>query len=343
MITLNNANINDYAFFFFTDKQGVDKLEIFTSDGYKDYPHYEVIDTPNGSLIGIKERVIGVHNLSYVHDNQRFYVQTLEYQQYKHALGLEKLDNYSLFTFTRSQYIDQNSEHPWLKDLAELMNRCDFGYYGPFAMYPNVKPPYNVKQINNILDIAGVGHIIHFITDGYENEYPLTRTQNVSAPTFASLLKQLWEWSEVTKEPFNSTEDAAVLSKNFIDGLNMGDDVWDEILTTQPKMKIARYLEGETRLAYKIDAPEVVPPLFHNFVKTTCVYKTLFSIKANHPNGSLISDNHIALEKDFLDTEIYRIQLNNGIDFDDQESLDSFMKENFNSKSKIVCLYEEYK
>lgn len=345
MKTIEEININDYCFYYLADTDQEIKIEFFSSEGYLELENYDLISTNAGTLVAFKQDMNGIHEYSYMLNNKRYHFQAISFDFIKNFIGIEKPETFGFFTFTNSMLIEKNDTHSWSKEINGIMNRCDYGRYGVFPYYP-APVAYNFKKIRNILDISGLAHILYADTTLDYDPIPEIRSQNVSAFSLSGMIKTIWEWSQMCEPPFNSTEQVALNSKMFLEKLNIPSDILEEVINFQPNMRVARYLAGETRLAYNFDEKKDNPISLINFYKTKIRFKTLKSLKENHPNGALLDDKFIELEFNSLKSKILKYLFYKEIyDFNSdiiEQEIDLLEMSDIR-KNDLRCLYEEYK
>ena len=143
--------------------------------------------------------------------------------------------------------------------------RCDRGMYGP-KMFVKENVDRVFSEITEIvvyepfLCLNGVGHLVY--TEGKDKrDLALEKFNNSFSPstglTIQEILRLIYEWSILAEEPFNSTDDAALAAKAFLDGL--GFTVEERAtLASLPAMQIANYLSGSETARVR---PSTVSPL----------------------------------------------------------------------------------
>jgi hypothetical protein len=143
------------------------------------------------------------------------------------------------FSFTKSVPVDGGD---W---------RCDRGMYGAKAFtQENIdrvfSEPNEIVIYEPFMCLNGVAHLI-YVKAKNKTQIADDKVNNSVVPatgrTLQETLRLIYEWSVLAEEPFNSTDEAAVAAKAFLDGL--GFTVEERTtLASLPAMQIANYLSG---------------------------------------------------------------------------------------------------
>lgn len=345
MKNIQDINLDEYCFYHLAETDQEVTVEFFSSEGYLEVENYDLISTNAGTLVAFKQDMMGIHEYSYILNGKRIHFQAISFNFVKNFIGLETPETFGFFAFMNSVLVEKDDANSWSSEVNGIMQRCDYGKYGVFPYYPG-SIPYGIKKIRNVLDIAGVGHIIYVDTTSDEDLVPEVRSQNTSSLSLSGMIKTVWEWSKMCDEPFNSLEQVAINSKEFLERLQISNSILDEILEFHPPMRVARYLGGENRLGYVFDEKIENPLNFINYYKTKIRFKTLKSLKENHINGHLLDDELIDLELNSLKRQITKHLFAKEIyNFDSDvivREMNSLEMSDMR-KNDLRCLYEDYK
>jgi hypothetical protein len=148
--------------------------------------------------------------------------------------------------------------------LVSGTDRCDNGNYGPGVMTTNASDYKNetlitsVREINRFEIVADLSpHCfisfiqIKYVSASVDSTIPLPWNQLPEHPSkywmgnsLAEFLRLIWEWWQVSLEPFGSTDNPALVAKAFFENVEIPESVMAEI-SNLPDMYIARYLKGD--------------------------------------------------------------------------------------------------
>jgi hypothetical protein len=229
---------------------------IQTPIGYESVDFVDVFVMQDGSLLAAWRhplQKLGLQNLVVFADGV---TQVLNLYPVERIIDLydRPIDATSgTFIFTNSRVIDGAD---W---------RCDNGYYGAGPFTGEVSSPV-ISSLNEIvayesfLSVAGIGHTIYLESSG-KQEFAVEKLNNSVIPltgrTFQEVLRLIYEWSVLADEPFNSTENAAVTAKNYMETLRFTEDEIALIKELTP-MQISKFISGSTEARVR---PDNITPL----------------------------------------------------------------------------------
>lgn len=157
--------------------------------------------------------------------------------------------------------------------------RCDRGMYGPkMFIKENVDRVFSeVTEIvvyEPFLCLNGSGHLV-YVEGKNKRELALEKLNNSFSPTTGLTLQEtlrlIYEWSVLAEEPFNSTDEAAIAAKAFLDGLDFTTEELATLASLSP-MQISNYLAGSETARVR---PTNIPAL--NDAVKTMVFKRMAS------------------------------------------------------------------
>lgn len=179
------------------------------------------------------------------------------------------------------------------------LDRCDYDTWGPVGPVRTDDPRYAslfgsgvISTTHQLLiyDIVfalppdGFVIYIEVATDDADRLRDTTTEDHLvnmedppcAARTLHELFRLMWEWTQVTYEPFTNDEVAAVTAANILarlkTDLGLTDTVLDEVVAAVPPMQIARYLAGDSD-ARRRPPSETIPPApqsFLDWLESTC-------------------------------------------------------------------------
>lgn len=181
-----------------------------------------------------------------------------------------------IFVFCKSEPIF-NPEMEW---------RCDNTMYGP-RVFDSINPrPVTgnnaLISFETFLSVHKVGYFVyihmHNDTDIRE-EYKNNSVVPVSGFTLSELFKVVYEWSQISKEPFNSKEDVAIKASEFLNAIGFT----VELIDNQTDMQVANYLKGSEQA--RLRPVDVVPnkPQLIEFVKKRMASSSMASLCVLYP------------------------------------------------------------
>jgi hypothetical protein len=149
--------------------------------------------------------------------------------------------------------------------------RCDNGYYGPKSLYVEeldgslINSLAEIVAYESFMSVAGIGHLMYLESNTQKkpesNDLVVEKLNNSVAPvvgrTFQEVLRLIYEWSVLADEPFNSTENAAVTAKSYMEALRFSEDEIDLIKGLTP-MQISKFISGSTEARAR---PDNITPL----------------------------------------------------------------------------------
>ena len=163
--------------------------------------------------------------------------------------------------------------------------RCDNTMYGPdhFGQRTGLLTSINkLKAYEPILSLHGVGYLIylHFHDDAEIRETVINNSEiPIGSLTLSEMFKIIYEWSEVSQEPFNNTEAIAVKAKQFLDCFGFTPDLVDN----QVDMQVANYLRGSTDARRRPAGVVANKPSLIDFVKKNMAASSLAELCVQYP------------------------------------------------------------
>jgi hypothetical protein len=207
--------------------------------------------------------------------------------------------NLGTFTFTKSIAVGSGD---W---------RCDRGMYGAKAFeQENIDRVFeDVGQIvfyEPFLSLNGVSHLI-YVQASNKTQLAEEKVNNSIAPvtgrTLQETMRLVYEWAVLAEEPFDSTDDAAVAAKAFLDGLGFTGEERTALANLAP-MQISNYLAGSETARVR---PSNIPAL-DDAIKTMVFKRMASSSLSALLKIHSIEDTYglTALEQEELDAGVQR-------------------------------------
>ena len=201
------------------------------------------------------------------------------------------------FMFFGSEIV-QVAATPW---------RCDYQMYGPkrFEVHNSVLGNFldnfaldRIITYEPIISVNSVGHLV-FLHCSDDEELSEIVFQNdyhpSSARTLSECVKQIVEWADVSKSPFNNSEAIAVTANQFLLGAGFDDELCELVRQNQVPMQVAQFLMGNENARRR---PDGVQPLFSEldqFVRRNVSNLSLTAILDLYPDAW---DREVVLERE---------------------------------------------
>ena len=213
----------------------------------------------------------------------------------------ENDNNLWAFTFTDSVSVDSGD---W---------RCDRGMYGA-KMFIKEHADRIFSEVSEILFyepflcVNGTSHLI-YISGKDKREFALEKFNNSYYPavglTLQETLRLIFEWSVLAEEPFNSTDDVAIVAKDFLNALSFTDEERQTLDSLTP-MQISNYLLGSETARVRPPTVSAMNESVKNMVFKRMASSSLSALLKIHS----IEDTYGILEIEFdeLDAGMQRFE-----------------------------------
>jgi hypothetical protein len=157
--------------------------------------------------------------------------------------------------------------------------RCHRGMYGPWQFTDDnhqivIDEVTQIVIYESLLNLNNAGYLVYVEATGktqLANEKVNNSIAPVTGRTLQETMRLIYEWSVLAEDPFNSTDDAAVAAKTFLDFLGFTTEE-RTALASLPPMQISNYLAGSETARVR---PSNIPAL-DNAIKTM-VFKRMAS------------------------------------------------------------------
>ncbi len=329
MSEIQNIDFSLYSLYAFTDEKAPFKLEFRIDSGYIEYVGYDSFEIESGTIICFKKDTFdGFHDVRVTGDKVSFIQLSSNDKILKTILNENNSDGYNFYCFLDSVV----QETPFLfnnndwgidqMDLTASFSRCDYRKLGGSAFYKG-DAGYNVVDIFQVLSITGIGHIIRIETSNERNLNQNSQVQYTASRTLAGMLKTVYEWSIVAKEPFNNQEKVSSSAVLFLENLNLNEDVMSDILSSTGDMTLARYIKGDTERSLEKETASIyyLPESFKSYIKYYYSYSDFYEM--NKTLELNIFDENISNGYlNYFGKKIFDYFYEKGIDVENFENLD---------------------
>ena len=206
--------------------------------------------------------------------------------------------------------------------------RCDTETFGPVGFrdlsdgsgLPVVDIPLyvNSETVSSTCCVNSMGNI-HILRTTFKKDLPDAAFRNRAgvtgnARTLSLALKMAYDWAQSSKDPWNNQSTIAINCSNFIDNINISNEVIEELKQLQIPGPVELYLSGHSNpREYKEEILEM-PPLFKKWFLSRIRYESLGSLANAYPEALDIDPEMIKKETDFFDETIEYYCLINELD-----------------------------
>lgn len=328
MSVLRNIDLNAYSLFAYTEQKQPLKLEVRVDSGYVEFTGCDLFEIDSGTIICFKNKTFdGFHDLK-ITGNKTDYIQIIiEKDSLDFVLNEIYKPGYNFYAFLDSQVQESTKIFEDLYNIDALnlprgFVKCDYKKFGGTAFY-EPKVGYNVVSGNYILNISGIGHIFRIGTSNEGNLNQGSQAEYTAARTLTALMKLIYEWSIVSKEPFNNNEKISQSASKFLEELNLGDEIMSDIVSSTGDMTLARYLKGDTERSNEIESRGKydIPESFANYIKKHYSYPSLYHLD-KVLNLNIFDEELIQNYINYFETLILNFFYTQGIDISQYENLD---------------------
>lgn len=344
MSSITDIDLSLYDFYAFTSIEQPFELSVRIDSGYAAISNYDLFDIESGTVIAFKgENLVGFHDIK-ISGNQTDYIQTNDIKLLGSVLNEEQISGYNFYVFCDSQIMNSKYQvdERWFAEDRSLFIRCDYQKLGASAFYPTVSG-YNISKVFNLLSITGVGHIVRLETSNDRNMNPGTQSDYTAAKTLAGIFKQISEWDIVSKEPFNNREDIAIKANLFIDNLNLGDKIWNDIDSATGDLPLAQYIRGSVERSPELEDTAAAPESLKDYLKSHCVYHTLASLDRTL-NLNIFDEAFTNKYRSDYEKMLLSFCYSEGVDIESFENINELLSLNINNIDllrNIISKYQE--
>ena len=317
----NTSEINPslYGCYYVYESLDDFKLYLRYPDGDIEYTQYDLFIADDKTIIAFKDFNVSKVDYNYIliSDGKESILQWSCYEfvyDQLHQDSIDPSDAYCILNSVSMPNLMATNYDP----LLSYESRCDTNTYGvtPYALTDGQKPApvdsekfngQTIKSIVPFINVCGASHIEYFKVDGLGSSYKDWPAVSGVAKTLMGAMKLIIEWASLNNEPFNINDEIVVDSKNFMESLELGQDIVNEINEYQEDMPVYRYLKNVNNARTDFDETTTVGPLLFAWLCKKLRYVSLNSLVANHPENINIDSEVLATEKTIIETVIYEV------------------------------------
>jgi hypothetical protein len=349
-MNIDEINVEAYNIYAIADTDKEIKVYKKTPSGENELTDYDVFSIGSKQLIAFKTLTYNTDHCYKILSNDNSYKKIINFYDYQ---TFESILNES-YEFEKSIFWIMDSvslSDPNHNTLVSFDDRCDTHTYGPIGFY-GLKDGTNspIIDVTMLSKFSGIGlpcisslgniHIVKLTSNDHElndSNFKNYRAVTATARTLTGALRLALEWAAVANDPWNNTEGIAIKSKNFVDDLDIPQDVIDEIFEYQVPMPVSMYLSGDGDARRSINENTGVPPLFKNWFVSSMRSKSLNLLVKNYPETLSIPSSILKQEKEYYESVIYSLLVANGI-ADDHHNIDTAVALLENPQSVVPVL-----
>jgi len=289
------------------------------------YTNYDLYESGEYAIIAFKDdpSARGEYSFKIVSDEGVDYVQSDLYENNSDFINNDYDRDNTVFLYLdsvlMSDFISSGSQLGLHKDRCDLekFGAAKFTYSDNGLGQPDLNSVYHNtdNKIETKFFILSSIKNFHVIKMQWK-DYPDAAYKNCNnvvsiARTFVGIIKMIIEWSEVAKEPWNSTERKAISAINGLNKLSIPQEVIDEVNEYQVDMPVKLFLQNDPNCRGSLEEKSELPPLFKKWYLSKIRYGSLSALATQ--NDVSVPVSIIEAEKRRIYTSIYEFFLLQGV------------------------------
>lgn len=305
----------NYKCYYSVDGAADFKLYTLTPSGNIEYTAYDTFTSAGKTIIAFKELdpYSGDFNYVLVRNNQESIIDAVCYDDILEHFIKDSIKEEDMYCVMSSKILTPATASTGAVDYS---NRCDAGKYGPvlFSLEDGMRPAVidmsvfqHLGKVSIMLGAGGVGYVVYGTVPKLNDSFRDWPAVTGVAKTLMGVMKLIIEWASLADEPFNLSDEIAVSCKNYINTLQIPENVLNEISEYQEDMPVYRYFQNQENARRGFTEQVSVSPLFLNWVKSTHRYRTLNALVHNHPSPPVVPEEILSLERQHIESKIYEI------------------------------------
>lgn len=231
------------------------------------------------------------------YENIKQIIQVSLFEDIQKFFHMGKDHTWGGFAFTGSRIVEKS-------DIIISNKRCDIDDYGPIYWdntgnmstnplnnsFSQTLSMANIADFSIIASVPNAGHILYLRFKPVNGEMVAAEATDqavvpAAARTLFEIIKLIDEWSTVSEEPWNNTQAISTKAKEFINGLNIPQEIMDSIRSEQTDMQVYRYLAGDENARNRPPLEEIalMPDVVYSWFKEQFCYRSFESLVLYHP------------------------------------------------------------
>ena len=295
----------DYPTSNLIDKIELPNFEIYCIDAVTE--EKVIYPSQDYTLLSVKNKILIVfHNyhkftaktyLYAEYNDIKSIIQASLYEDVQRFFHMGKDHTWGSFVFMGSRVVGASDNNP-----SKL--RCDINDYGPIfwdnrgetntnGNHDEFSQTVDITRLQDyaiFMSVPSAGHIVYLrlkpingelLADDYNNNAIVPAV----ARTLFEIIKLIDEWAAVNQSPWNNSQAISVKAKEFIDGLNIPQEVMESIRSQQTDMQVYRYLSGDENARNRPPLEEIalMPDVVYSWFKEQFCYRSFESLVLYHP------------------------------------------------------------
>jgi hypothetical protein len=229
--------------------------------------------------------------------NKKETIQVYFYEDVQKFFHMGKDHSWGSFVFMGSRIVEPSDNNP-----SRL--RCDINDYGPIfwnsqgetnsdGTHDEFSQTVDITRLQDfaiVMSVPSAGHIVYLRLKPIngvkiDNDYNNSSIVPAVTRTIFEIMKLIDEWAEVGKAPWNNTQAISLKAKEFIDGLNIPEEIMDSIRSQQTNMQVYRYLSGDENARNRPPLEEIslMPDVVYSWFKQQFCYRSFENLALYHP------------------------------------------------------------
>lgn len=345
MKNINEIDTSKYHYYIYTDFVDNFNIKVPTLGGWIDLiDGYDIYSINNGSIIAFDSiSLFGFHDIKFIQNEHERHIDLTTYEELDDVFQEKENFGFTFYIFAKSAEMPDSSI--FRSDATiygrpinqSTFARCDIGKYGAIPFELGAKP-YNIKKVFNVISYSGLGHIVRIETSNSENQNKDHHSIYSASRTLEGCLKTIYEWSVVNQEPFNNEEDIAKASFNFINHIDIPNNLLNKIISRQPDMGVSKYIKTGDLVEDIFDEDRNMCDELKIHILSKCRYRSLSTLAKRHPASPDIPESVMVQEKIEAEETLLKYCTLNGIDI---ESINLYDLKNY-IKSENLTIKSEY-
>ena len=229
--------------------------------------------------------------------NTKEIIQAYFYEDVQKFFHMGKDHTWGSFVFMGSRIVEASDNNP-----SRL--RCDINDYGPIfwnsqgetntdGNHDEFSQTVDITRLQDfaiVMSVPSAGHIVYLrlkpingelLADDYNNNAIVPAV----ARTLFEIMKLIDEWATVNQEPWNNNQSISAKARDFMEGLEIPQEVTDSVRSLQTDMQVYRYLAGNENARNRPPLDEIapMPEVVYNWFKQQFCYRSFENLVLYHP------------------------------------------------------------
>lgn len=295
----------DYPTLNIIDKIELTDFEMYCIDAVTE--EKVIYPSQDYTLLSVKDKILVVfHNyhkftaktyLYAEYNDVKSIIQASLYEDVQRFFHMGKDHTWGSFVFMGSRVVEASDNNP-----SRL--RCDINDYGPIfwnsqgetntdGNHDEFSQTVDITRLQDfaiVMSVPSAGHIVYLrlkpingelLAEDYNNNAVVPAV----ARTLFEIIKLIDEWAMVNQSPWNNSQAISAKAKEFINGLDIPQEVIDSVRSLQTDMQVYRYLAGNENARNRPPLDEIapMPDVVYSWFKEQFCYRSFENLVLYHP------------------------------------------------------------